>query len=60
MLEQGGDLEENGSHERILPILGDLSMKDPNPTRQLLSQGTTPAYDASIPIVKALRPFLLL
>ena len=35
MLEQGSDLEEDGPHERIFPILGDLSMKYPYPVHQL-------------------------
>lgn len=35
MLKQGGDLEEHGPHERVFPILGDLSMKYPYPVHQL-------------------------
>jgi hypothetical protein len=62
VLEQRSDFEENGPHERILPILGDLSVKDPYPGIQLNApvKNLEAAYEASIPIVKALNPFLLL
>jgi hypothetical protein len=31
VLKKRCDLEKYGPHERVLPILWDLSMKDPNP-----------------------------
>ena len=62
MLKKRCDLEEYGPHERVLPILWDLSMKDPYTGSKLLVDraGYGIAHEASIPIVKALLPFLLL
>jgi len=62
VLKKRCDLEEYGPHERVLPILWDLSMKDPYTGSKLLVDraGYGIAHEASIPIVKALLPFLLL
>lgn len=62
VLKKSCDLEEYGPHERVLPILWDLSMKDPYPGSKLLVDRARfgIAHEASIPIVKALLPFLLL
>jgi hypothetical protein len=62
LLQQASNLVENRSQERIFARFGHLGVEDPDPAEVsaliLIGHALCFTHDASMPIVKALIPFL--